>query len=182
MLGRLRAAGLGGPDAMLTDEQHSIVETMAGLLERAIAPLQRLEHALAPIVTFVVLPVFALANAGVSVENGFLAALHSEVALGVIAGLFVGKQAGILGFSWAAVRLGIADLPAGVTWPQVHGVAILGGIGFTMSLFIAALAFSTPGDERLAKVGILLGSCASAVVGLGVLRWATRATGARRPG
>jgi NhaA family Na+:H+ antiporter len=180
LLGRLRAVGLPGPDALLTDEQHTIVETMAGLLERAIAPLQRLEHALAPIVTFFVLPVFALANAGVSVEGGFFAALHSEVALGVIAGLFLGKQAGILGFSWAAVRLGIADLPAGVTWPQLHGVATLGGIGFTMSLFIAALAFSTPGDEQLAKVGILAGSFASAVVGLGLLRWATRAAQAER--
>src|SRR3990167_11248431 len=79
-----------------------------------------------PIVTFFVLPAFARANAGVSVGGGFFAALLDEIALGVVVGLFVGKQAGILGFSWAAVRLGVADLPAGVSWRQVHGVAILG--------------------------------------------------------
>lgn len=102
--------------------------------------------------------------------------LLDEVALGVVVGLFVGKQTGILGFTWAAVRLGLADLPAGVSWGQVHGVATLGGIGFTMSLFIAALASSAPADEELAKVGILVGSLVSAVVGLGLLRRATHAS------
>jgi NhaA family Na+:H+ antiporter len=147
---------------------------IAVLLENATAPLQRLEHALVPIVTFLVLPTFALANAGVSLGTGFVAALGDQIALGVVLGLFVGKQIGIFGFSWVAVRLALADLPAGVTWRQLHGVAILGGIGFTMSLFIGALAFPGSAGEELAKVGILIGSLVSAVVGLGVLYVAAR--------
>ena len=175
LLGRLRAVGLPARRELLTDEQQAVVEGMAVLLEDATAPLQRLEHVLLPIVTFFVLPAFALANAGVSVGGGFFAALLDEIALGVVVGLFVGKQAGILGFSWAAVRLGAADLPAGVTWRQIHGVAILGGIGFTMSLFVAALAFPGPAEQDLAKVGILVASLLSSVVGLAVLRSAMRA-------
>jgi NhaA family Na+:H+ antiporter len=175
LLGRLRAVGLPPRAEPLTHDQHEAIDAMAVLLEDATAPLQRLEHLLAPIVTFLVLPTFALANAGVSLGSGFFSGLLEEIALGIVVGLFVGKQAGILGFSWAAVRLGLADLPAGVTWGQVHGVATLGGVGFTMSLFIAALAFPASADEELAKVGILVGSLVSAVVGLGVLRRATRA-------
>ena len=180
LLGRLRAVGLTGRAELLTHEQHDVISAMAVLLDDATAPLQRLEHVLVPIVTFFVLPAFALANAGVSVGEGFFSALLDEIALGVVVGLFVGKQAGILGFSWAAVRLGVADLPAGVTWRQVHGVAILGGIGFTMSLFVAALAFPAPAEQDLAKVGILVGSLVSGVVGLAVLRGATPAPSASR--
>jgi NhaA family Na+:H+ antiporter len=186
-LERLRAAGRPGSARPLTEEPHDVVDAMAGLIEEATAPLPRLEHALLPLVTFVVLPVFALANAGVSVTDGFLAAVGSPVATGIVAGLFVGKQAGIVAFAWAAVRLGVAELPAGVTWRQVHGAGLLGGIGFTMSLFIAALAFPDPAGLDLAKVGTLVGSLLSAVVGLGVLHGATRAPGpagaaAARPG
>jgi NhaA family Na+:H+ antiporter len=173
LLRRLRAVRLPTRAQLLTHEQHDVIAAMAVLLADTTAPLQRLEHALVPIVTFVVLPAFALANAGVSVGETFFVAFRSEITLGIVVGLFVGKQAGILGFAWAAVRLGLADLPNGATWPHIHGVAILGGIGFTMSLFIAALAFPAPADEDLAKVGILVGSLVSAVVGLGVLRWAT---------
>jgi NhaA family Na+:H+ antiporter len=175
LLRRLRGVGVPTHPDLLTPEQQDVIEAVALLAEDATAPLQRLEHALVPIVTFVVLPAFALANAGVSVESGILATLLDRVALGVILGLFVGKQAGILGFAWIAVRLRLADLPPGVRWGQVHGVAILGGIGFTMSLFIAALAFPTPAAEDLAKVGILVGSLASAVVGLAVLARTTDA-------
>jgi NhaA family Na+:H+ antiporter len=173
LLRRLRAVPLPGRAAPLTHEQQEVVHAMAILVEDATAPLQRLEHVLIPIVTFFVLPAFALANAGVSVGEGFLGAVRSEIALGVVVGLFVGKQAGILGFAWAAVRLGLADLPAGVSWRQVHGVAILAGIGFTMSLFMAALAFPAPADQDLAKVGILVASLLSGAVGLVVLGTAT---------
>jgi NhaA family Na+:H+ antiporter len=173
LLGRLRVVGLPARRELLAPEQQDVIEAMAVLLDDAIAPLQRLEHVLVPVVTFLVLPVFALANAGVSVGEGFFAALRSDVALGVVAGFVAGKQAGILGFAWAAMRLGMADLPAGVTWRQVHGVAILGGIGFTMSLFIGALAFPAPPAQDLAKVGILVGSLVSGAVGLAALRGAT---------
>jgi NhaA family Na+:H+ antiporter len=139
---------------------------MADSLTAATAPLQRLEHALLPVVTFLVIPVFALANAGVSVSGGFADAAWHPVALGIVLGLFLGKQAGIFTFSWFAVRLGLADLPTGVSWRQLHGVAVLGGIGFTMSLFIANLAFGGGSLEPVAKVGILLGSAASAFAGL----------------
>ncbi len=176
LLGRLRAGGFPPRAELLTHDQHEVIVAMAVLIEDATAPLQRLEHVLVPIVTFFVLPAFALTNAGVSLGSGFFSALLDEIALGVVVGLFVGKQAGILSFTWAAVRLGLADLPAGVTWRQVHSVATLGGIGFTMSLFIAALAFPAPADEELAKVGILVGSLVSAVVGLGLLRSATHAS------
>jgi NhaA family Na+:H+ antiporter len=173
LMERLRVVGLPARAQLLTSEQTHVVDTMADVLDDATAPLQRLEHALAPIVTFFVLPVFALANAGVSVQETFVAALRSEVALGVVAGLFAGKQVGILAVTWLAVRLGLADLPAGVTWRQVHGVALLGGIGFTMSIFVAALAFPDSDAQDLAKVGILVASLLSATIGLVALYRAT---------
>ena len=143
---------------------------------RATAPLQRLEHALLPLVTFCVIPIFALANAGVTVQGGLLDAAGHVVAVGIVLGLFAGKQAGIFAFSWLAVRLGLADLPAGVSWRQLYGTAVLGGIGFTMSLFISSLAFPGTGLEPAAKVGILLGSAVSAIVGVALIASATRAS------
>jgi NhaA family Na+:H+ antiporter len=175
LLARLRAVRLPGRAVLLSHEQQDVVHALTVLVEDATAPLQRLEHVLGPIVTFLVLPAFALANAGVPIGEEFLAALGSGITLGIVAGLFVGKQAGILAFAWAAVRLGLADLPAGVTWRQVHAVAVLGGIGFTMSLFIAALAFPGSAERDLAKVGILIASIVSGAVGLALLRHAGRA-------
>jgi NhaA family Na+:H+ antiporter len=144
-------------------------------LEEATPPLQGLERALVPLVTFAVLPVFALANAGVHVSGGVIDAYRDSVTLGIVFGLFLGKQAGILVFSWLSVKLRIAELPADVKWTQVHGVAVLGGIGFTMSLFIGSLAFSDPQIVETVKVGILTGSGLSAVVGWLLLRaWVGR--------
>jgi len=161
--------GMPTPGALLGHDHHQILEVMSDSLTAAIAPLQRLEHALLPVVTFLVIPIFALANAGVSVPGGFAEAARHPVALGIVLGLFLGKQAGIFAFSWFAVRLGLADLPTGVSWRQLHGVAVLGGIGFTMSLFIASLAFAGGSLEPVAKVGILLGSAASALAGLALV-------------
>jgi len=136
------------------------------------SPLHRLEHALHPWVAFGVLPIFAFANAGVSLRGLAGADLLQAVPLGILAGLFLGKQLGIMALSGAAVRLGVASLPDHVRWSHLYGAAILCGIGFTMSLFIASLAFeqgttTTAGLERL---GILGGSLLSAFVGLAVLR------------
>ena len=157
------AAGRGG--SVLTDQvqQHALAD-LETACERAQAPMLRMEHALHPWVSFVVMPVFALANAGVSLGGGAAGALGHPVALGVVAGLVVGKQVGITLFAWLAVRGGLAALPAGVTWRHVHGAGLLGGIGFTMSLFVAGLAFGAGDLLATAKIGIL---AASAIAGVG---------------
>jgi NhaA family Na+:H+ antiporter len=138
----------------------------------AVAPLQRLEDRLHPWVGFVIMPVFALANAGVAIKPD--AILH-PVSLAVAAGLVLGKPVGIVLFAWLAVRLKLATLPTGVNWRMMLAAGFLGGIGFTMSLFIGELAFK--GESLLladAKTGILLGSFVAAVVGAGLLWWGTR--------
>ena len=144
-----------------------------GAPDTAQSPLHRLEHGLAPWVAFAIVPLFGFANAGVSLSGISLDSLLAPLPLGIAAGLFVGKQIGIFGTVWLAVRIGIAGKLRGATWPQIYGVSILCGIGFTMSLFIGGLAF--PGRPELAeeaKLGILLGSFLSAVVGYLVLRLA----------
>jgi NhaA family Na+:H+ antiporter len=138
----------------------------------SISPLQRLHEALHPWVAFAIMPAFALANAGVPLD---LASIREPVALAVAAGLTIGKPAGIVLFSLFAVRLGFAKLPKGVSWPVLAGGACLAGIGFTMSLFLNALAFPEGEYAALAaggKIGTLLGSVASAVLG-GILLIAT---------
>lgn len=134
------------------------------------SPLHRLEHAIQRWVAYLIVPVFGLANAGVSLAGVGLAALLSPLPLGVAAGLFLGKQLGVLGAVWGAARLGLARPPGGASWPQVYGMALLSGIGFTMSLFIAGLAFADPELVEAVKVGILAGSLLSACAGYLVLR------------
>jgi NhaA family Na+:H+ antiporter len=144
------------------------------LSEQALPPLARLEHGLHGIVTFGIMPLFALANAGVSL-SGAGSVLDSPVAHGVVLGLVVGKPVGIALASWVAVRLGAAALPAGVTWRSLTGVAVLGGIGFTMSLFIAGLAFgSAPEQLTAAKLGTLTASLIAGVLGWSLLRFGQR--------
>jgi len=136
--------------------------------------LEDLEHQVQPWVAYGILPLFAFANAGVPLGDLTLASLFQPVPLGIALGLFVGKQLGVFGASWLAVKAGLASLPDGVSWKQVYGAALLCGIGFTMSLFIGSLAFEQGGatgdtfDERL---GILAGSLLSAVAGTIVLRY-----------
>ncbi|MDH4107580.1 MAG: Na+/H+ antiporter NhaA [Gammaproteobacteria bacterium] len=141
------------------------------------SPLSTLEHDLHHAVAFVILPVFAFANAGIPLGGIGLEQLLHPVPLGIMAGLFVGKQVGVFGFSWVAVRLGVAKLPDGANWPALYGVALLSGIGFTMSLFIASLAFenSRVGDVFDERLGIIVGSLLSGVCGYLVLRAALRA-------
>ncbi len=149
-----------------------VVQT-PGAPDSAESPLHRLEHAIAPWVAFLIVPLFGFANAGVSLTGVGLEQVFAPLPLGIAAGLFLGKQVGVFGAVWLAVRFGFATRLGGATWLQVYGVAILCGIGFTMSLFIGALAF--PGRPLLveeAKIGILLGSVASAIVGFLVLRFA----------
>jgi NhaA family Na+:H+ antiporter len=130
-------------------------------------PLQRLEHALHPWVAFGVLPLFALVNAGLTLKGIDLAqaSLHPAT-LGIIVGLVLGKPLGITAFSYLAIKLDLASLPEGVGWPHILGAGMLGGIGFTMSLFISSLSFATPELLDGAKLGILLGSLLAAATGL----------------
>jgi NhaA family Na+:H+ antiporter len=169
LLERLREAVRRDEDPLADNAQREALESMEKVTAGAQTPLQRLEHALHPWVAYAIMPVFALANAGVRVGGDLgQAALH-PVSLGVILGLAVGKQLGIGLAVWLTVRSGLARLPRAVTARHVYGAALLGGIGFTMSLFIAGLAF---GDSPLldtAKVGILIASLASGLAGLLVL-------------
>lgn len=135
------------------------------LCHNAMSPLQRMEHAMNPWVMFGIMPIFALANAGIALGGAdFAAALLHPLTLGVALGLFLGKPLGILCFSWAAVRLGLCELPRGANWAQVLGIGVLAGVGFTMSLFITNLAFQRPELVADAKVGIF---CASLLAGAG---------------
>ncbi len=139
-------------------------------------PLDRLEHRLLPWTTFVIVPIFALANAGVSVSWDDLTSAFSEpVTLGVLLGLVVGKPVGIMAFSLLAVRLRIGKQPAGATWPQMFGVAMLGGIGFTVALFVTELAFEPGVLANQAKIGILAASAIAGTAGYLYLRSVGRA-------
>jgi NhaA family Na+:H+ antiporter len=147
------------------DAIESLHECTADMLPAGL----RLEHALHPVQIWFILPVFALANAGVRIDGHILEALTSPISLGVIAGLVIGKPIGIFGLSRLAVRWTRGSLPEGVTWAQIAGVSCLAGIGFTMSLFITALAFSDEALVANAKVGILAASLLSGIIGSAIL-------------
>ncbi len=154
-------------DPLSNYRMAAIAENMERSAISVQSPLQRMEHALTPWVTFVVIPIFALANAGIDLTSvRWAETISSPVTIGIVCGLVLGKFTGITLFSYAAVSLGLARLPAGVRWPEVMGAAWLGGIGFTMSLFVAQLAFREAAMVEQAKVGILLASSISAVIGL----------------
>jgi len=158
--------------------------TLAGVLTAFFIPfkrdagetqtqLERLEHDIHPSVAYGILPLFAFANAGISFEGITLESMLHPVPFGIAAGLFIGNQIGVFGFSWLAIKLGISKMPQAVNWMQLYGAALLCGIGFTMSLFVGSLAFEQGGpdfavDDRL---GILLGSLASGLLGYSVLRF-----------
>ena len=149
------------PDA---DAHHWLY--LAGLTREAVSPLARVEELLHPWTSYLVIPVFALANAGVSISRSSLRdAVTSSVTLGVVAGLLIGKTLGVSAFTWAATSTKIATLPEGVRWSQLVGVAVLAGIGFTVSLFITSLAFATPAVQDTAKVGILAASLLAGLLG-----------------
>ncbi len=137
------------------------------------SPLEHLEHALHPWVAFAILPFFAFANAGVSLEGLTFASLLAPVPLGIAAGLFIGKQIGVFGFAYGAVRLGLAKLPQGVSWLQIYGLSFLTGIGFTMSLFIGTLAYDDLEYATDVRLGVLLGSLVSGVGGYLLLRFSS---------
>lgn len=166
--------------AVLNSGVHA---TVAGVLAALTVPLRldrrgdslllRMEHALAPLSAYLIVPLFGFANAGVSLAGLSLAAVFAPLPLGIALGLLLGKQIGILGAIWTARRFRLAQPPAGASWVQLWGMALLCGIGFTMSLFIAQLGFpASPDLVDEAKLGVLLGSLLSALLGYGVLRFA----------
>ncbi|NNB54855.1 Na+/H+ antiporter NhaA [Pseudomonas fragi] len=139
------------------------------------SPLMSIEHALHPWVAYAILPLFAFANAGVSLTGVSLHSFVSHVPMGIAAGLLIGKTLGVFGLTWIAIKTGMAALPAGANWGQVFGVAILCGIGFTMSLFVGSLAFVAGSDYvGMDRMGILTGSILAALIGYGVTLFFSR--------
>ncbi|WP_323798692.1 Na+/H+ antiporter NhaA [Parasphingorhabdus sp.] len=137
------------------------------------SPLKHLEHILHPWTAFLVLPIFAFANAGVALAGLRISDLMAPLALGIAAGLVVGKQLGVFGFMFLATKVGLVQRPAGVSWLQLYGLACLTGIGFTMSLFIGNLAFVDPEQIETVKLGVISGSVISGVLGYCLLRFAS---------
>ena len=138
------------------------------------SPLLILKYGLAPWVAFVVMPVFAFANAGVPLGGLSLADLGAPLTLGIAAGLFIGKQIGVFGLAFGAIKLGLAQMPKGATMMQLYGVSLLAGIGFTMSLFIGTLAFADVEHQNAVRLGVLSGSLLSGVLGAAMLALATQ--------
>jgi NhaA family Na+:H+ antiporter len=163
-------AGEHGEDVLTNSERMSIVDKIENNCEKILTPLQRFEHGLHPWVSFFIMPVFALANAGVTIGSGLSSAITHPVSIGIVLGLFLGKQIGIFSFSYLAVKLKLASEPEGVSWKKIYAASVLAGIGFTMSLFIANLAFNSEELLNISKVGILAGSLLSGIVGFIILK------------
>jgi len=162
---------------------HDALE-LAAVARESVSPLDRLEQMLLPWSSFVVVPVFALANAGVrfvDFESGISEAITSSISLGVGFGLLIGKVVGITLATWLAVKFGVGKLPKRTGWDQILGVGLLAGIGFTVSLFVTELAFDTVALADAAKVGIFMGSTVSGILGYSVLRRLAR-TSREQPG
>ncbi|RZL40538.1 MAG: Na+/H+ antiporter NhaA [Pedobacter sp.] len=167
---------LADPDNsnLITTNQLHLLDSMKKLILNAETPLQRLEHNMHPLVTFMIMPIFALANAGIEIRGDFFASLNNSVSIGVIAGLLLGKFLGVVISSKIVVKTGIAELPENTTWGHIYGVALLAGIGFTMSLFVTDLAFESKEMVQNAKTGILLASLIAGILGISVLKFITR--------
>ncbi len=167
--------------SVLKSGAHS---TIAGVLlatmiplgkdESGSSPLEDLEHALKPWVLWAILPLFAFANSGVPLEGLTIGSLFEPIPLGIMLGLFVGKQLGVFGFASAFILSGLGQKPAGASWLQLYGVSALAGIGFTMSLFIASLAYKGEEFVTMTRIGVLSGSILSGILGFVILKLGTR--------
>lgn len=186
LLASLKEAKNAGTTILANAASLSIIQDIKDSCHRAATPLQQMEHALHPWVSFLILPLFALFNSGVSLNGLGPEALFSGVGLAVCLGLFVGKPVGIFLVCWLVAKTGIAQKPGDMSWSQLFGVACLGGIGFTMSLFMASLSLSDNMMLDSAKLGILMGSFLSATAGSALLAAgiysAKRRSGQSRPG
>lgn len=165
------AQSKNGTNKIIADEhQKELVHNIQYEINRAISPLQQYEYSLHPWVMYIIMPLFALVNAGVKIDTVALSGLFSSVSIGVILGLFLGKPIGITLFSWLSVKCKIADLPRGTKWSQLIGVGFMAGIGFTMSIFIANLAFTDESLVGTAKLAILVTSSIAGIVGVLILK------------
>jgi NhaA family Na+:H+ antiporter len=166
-------AALGGlqPEAHTEErrQQQAAAQTLEVIAERIQSPLQRMERSLNPWVAYLIVPLFAFANAGVELGGNLADTLADPIFLGIVGGLLLGKPLGITVFSWIAVKIGIADLPFGVSWRQLFASSWLAGIGFTMSLFIANSAFDSAALLSTAKISILVASVLAGVIGFGLV-------------
>lgn len=167
LMDKFDAAHKQDKNIITNDDQRAILQTLENSVHKAETPLQRLEHSLHLPVAFIIIPLFALANAGIPIDFTKLGnTLTHPVTLGVMAGLIAGKIIGIAGISWLVLKLGLGRLPEGTTYSQIVGVSMLGGIGFTMSIFIAELAFAGSAEYLLmAKTGIVIASVLAGVAG-----------------
>mgnify|MGYP001828481904 CR=1 FL=1 len=165
----LRGLGPGEGEGETSRSQQAAAQTLEVIAERIQSPLLRLERSLNPWVAYLIVPVFAFANAGVDARGNLLVALSHPIALGIMGGLVLGKPLGITLFAWLVVKLRLADLPFGVSWAQLFSASWLAGIGFTMSLFIAGSAFDPPELLAVSKVAILAASLLASAIGFGLL-------------
>ena len=159
-----------GETHILTNQQIALLKSVESASDHVISPLQDLEDTLAPLISYYIIPLFAFANAGIYFGDLSIMSLFSGVGLSVFVGLLVGKMLGIYSFSWIAIKLNIVNMPSGSDWKMFAGISMLGGIGFTVSMFIANLSYGSAGAERLvllneAKLGILAGSVCAGVLG-----------------
>lgn len=169
LIDKFKSVDRGKVDVINNETQHHILQDMRIVSRNSISPVQRLEHALHSTVTFFIMPIFALANAGIVIHATDMPALVSDQGLGIILGLVLGKPIGILLFCWFAIKVRWASMPLGANWSKLMAVACLGGIGFTMSIFIDGLAFTDPTLISYGKMAILLASVLAAVIGCIVL-------------
>jgi NhaA family Na+:H+ antiporter len=174
ILGEFRLADEGGQFVEDRATKSAAVHTLAKNCERVESPMLRFEHSLVPWISYVIMPIFALANAGVALDAAAVGAVFHPISLGIFCGLVLGKPVGVVAFSWLATRLDMASLPDSVRWRQILGTGTLAGIGFTMSLFVANLAFGPTPTLETAKVGILTASLASGIAGAIILLGAAR--------
>ncbi len=173
LLDRFERSGEAGTATPTSMEQRAALAELETTSKEVESPLDRMEENLHPWVTFVILPLFAFANAGVVLDEGLTDALTDRVTLGVLFGLIVGKQVGITLFTWLAIKFRLVTMPSSLRWRQIYGAAWLGGIGFTMSIFVTGLAFGEGSFVSEAKIGILVASVLCGIGGWVVLRGAT---------
>jgi NhaA family Na+:H+ antiporter len=173
VLDRFEQAGERGENVLANEERQAALHALNHATYKLEPPLHELERALHPWVVFAIMPLFALANAGVPLGGKVVGALADPVALGIVLGLVVGKQLGVILSAWLTVKIGVSELPEGVGWRHIYGAGLLAGIGFTMSLFITDLAFSDDALIEAAKLGILVASLITGVVGWAILRKAS---------
>ena len=159
-------------ESLLSDAKSRVISRIGKHVDDAHTPLQKLEHALHPVATLFILPLFALSNAGVHIKGNLFDMLVHPISLGIMGGLVLGKFLGITLFSKLFVKLKLGNLPEGVSWTHVYGMAFLAGIGFTMSMFISDLGFEQDEYVEIAKVGILAASILAGILGITLLRTA----------